>query len=325
MSKDFLEQYNALTKDKIPFATAIVVNRVEPSSGKPGDKAIILQDGTIKGWIGGGCTRGIVLKEALLALQQGKPRLVNISPDAKAASTQGVVSYNMTCQSGGSVSVYIEPILPKPHILILGKSHIAMALARLSKATGYDVTVLAKGVEKEGFPSVENVIDDDKLVPSYLSPNTFIVVCTQGENDALALHQAVLSGADYVSFVSSFKKANAIYSDLRKQGVTFEQLEKIKTPAGLKINAKLPEEVAISILAEIIATLRDSKKELGAESKLNMDEYFINPVCHVPIQKSTAKHVIPYKGIDYYFCCDGCKVSFNLEPEKYALGAKANS
>jgi xanthine dehydrogenase accessory factor len=324
MSNDFLQQYKELTLEKVPFATAIVVNRIEPSSGKPGDKAIILQDGTIKGWIGGGCTRGIVLKEALLAIQQGKPRLVNISPDAKAATTQGVVSYNMTCQSGGSVSVYIEPVLPKPHVLIMGKSHIAMALAKLGKATGYEVTVLAKGLEKEGFPTADKLIEDDRLEPSVITPNTYIVVCTQGENDALALGQAVKSGADYVSFVSSYRKASAIYSELRKQGITFDQLEKIKTPAGLKINAKLPEEVAVSILAEIISTLRDSKKELGAESKLNLDEYFINPVCNVPIQKSTAKHIIPYKGIDYYFCCDGCKVSFNLEPEKYAIKAESS-
>lgn len=319
MSDEFLEQYKELNQQKIPFATAIVVNRVEPSSGKPGDKAIILQDGTIKGWIGGGCTRGIVLKEALLAIQQGKPRLVSISPDSKAATTQGVVSYTMTCQSGGSVSVYIEPVLPRPHILILGKSHIAMALAKLSKATGYEVSVLSKGIEKDGFPTTDKLIDDDRLDPSLIEPNTYIVVCTQGENDALALQQAIKSGADYISFVSSYKKANAIYSELRKQGISFEELEKIKTPAGLKINAKLPEEVAVSILAEIIATLRDPKKEASPESQLNLDEYFINPVCNVPIQKSTAKHIIPYKGRDYYFCCDGCKVSFDLEPEKYAL------
>jgi xanthine dehydrogenase accessory factor len=319
MSNEFLEQYKELIQEKIPFATAIVVNRVEPSSGKPGDKAIILQDGTIKGWIGGGCTRGIVLKEALLAIQQGKPRLVNISPDAMAATTHGVVSYTMTCQSGGSVSVYIEPMLPRPHILILGKSHIAMALAKLSKVTGYDVTVLSKGLDKDGFPTIDKLIDSDQLDPSLLSPNTYIVVCTQGENDALALLQAVKSGADYVSFVSSYKKANSIYNELRKQGVSFEELEKIKTPAGLKINAKLPEEVAVSILAEIITRLREVKKDSGAESKLNLEEYFINPVCNVPILKSTAKHIINYKGKDYFFCCDGCKVAFDLEPEKYAL------
>ncbi len=321
MSEEFLDQYKELSDGKIPFATAIVVNRVEPSSGKPGDKAIILQDGTIKGWIGGGCTRGIVLKEALLAIQQGKPRLVSISPDANAATTHGVVSYTMTCQSGGSVSVYIEPVLPRPNILILGKSHIAMALSKLSKTTGYQVTVLSKGAEKNAFQTADKLIDSDQLEAFLVSPTTYIVVCTQGENDAAALLQAVQSGAGYISFVSSYRKANSIYNELKKKGVTVDQLKKIKTPAGIDIHAKLPEEVAISILAEIISLFRENKNVEAddAKSKLNLDEYFINPVCNVPIQKSTAKHIIPYQGIDYYFCCDGCKVSFEADPEKYAI------
>jgi xanthine dehydrogenase accessory factor len=318
MSDEFIDHYKELSQGKIPFATAIVVNRIEPSSGKPGDKAIIMQDGTIKGWIGGGCTRGIVLKEALLAIQNGKPRLVNISPEATGATTQGVVSYTMTCQSGGSVSLYIEPVLPRAHILVLGKSHIAMALAKISKAAGYEVTVLAKGVEKEAFPNVDKLIDGDQLDAALIASNSYIVVCTQGENDALALKQAVSSSAEYVSFVSSLKKANSIYNELKKQGITVDLLKKIKTPAGLNINAKLPEEVAISILAEIISHLRGDKKEKEAPT-LNMADYFINPVCNVPIQKSTAKHIIKHKDKDYYFCCDGCKVSFEKEPEKYEL------
>jgi xanthine dehydrogenase accessory factor len=318
MSDEFIDQYKELFQSKVPFATAIVVNRVEPSSGKPGDKALIMRDGTIKGWIGGGCTRGIILKEALLAIQQGKPRLVNISPDANAATTQGIVSYTMTCQSGGSVSVYIEPVLPRPHILILGKSHIAMALAKLSKATGYEVTVISKGAEKEAFPTVDKLIDSEQLNTAHVAQNTYIVVCTQGENDSLALKQALKSNADYVSLVSSLKKANSIYNELKKEGIGVDLLKKIKTPAGLNINAKLPEEVAISILAEIISQFRDNKKEKEQnEPKLDMKEYFINPVCNIPIQKSTAKYVIPYKGKDYFFCCDGCKISFEKEPERY--------
>ena len=316
MSEEFIEDYHEMYREKIPFALAIVVNRVVPSSGKPGDKAIILQDGTMKGWIGGGCTRGIVLKEALLAIKQGKPRLVGISPKGDTATELGVVSYKMTCQSGGSVYVYIEPVLPKPHVLILGKSHIAMALSKLSQAIGYRVTVLSQGVEKAAFPNADELIEDDQLNPAIISRNTYVVVCTQGENDESALFQAVRSGAEYVSFVSSYKKANSIFNNLKKQGVTVEELKKIKTPAGININAKLPEEVAVSILAEIISHLREEKKT--ENYALNLDEYFLNPVCNLPIQKSTAKHVIPFRGVDYYFCCDGCKVSFESEPEKYA-------
>ncbi len=325
MSDEYLDQYNKLYQEQVPFATATVVNRVVPSSGKPGDRAIITQDGSIKGWIGGGCTRGIVLKEALLAIQQGKPRLVSISPDSDKAVPKGVISYNMTCQSGGSVSVYIEPVLPRPQIMILGKSHIGMALAKLAKATGYQVTAISKGADKHAFPSADKIVDHDIIEKSMMSPATYVVVCTQGENDAQALLQAIRSGAPYVAFVSSYRKANAIYNDLQKQGVTLDELQRVKTPAGLNINAKLPEEVAVSILAEVISLFRKENNpgDLKAESKLNMDEYFINPVCNIPIQKSTAKHIIAYKDIKYYFCCDGCKISFEADQEKYAL-KKAN-
>jgi xanthine dehydrogenase accessory factor len=313
--------FDALTNEKPPYAVAMVVNRVAPSSGKPGDKAIIFPDGTIKGWIGGGCTRGIVLKEALLAIQQGKPRLVNISPGAENDyKRQGVVSYNMTCQSGGSVEVYIEPVLPKPHILIMGRSHIGMALCKLSKITGYQVTVVAFGADKITFPEADKLVDDAALDSKLIMPNTYIVVCTQGEGDDVALKQAIESGVQYVSFVSSMRKANSVYNSLKKQGVPVSGLARVKTPAGININAKLPEEVAISILAEIISKLREEKdSSSGNQSQLNMDEYFINPVCNIPVQKSTAKHIIHHKGINYYFCCDGCKVSFEMSPEKYEL------
>ena len=306
---------------KPPYAVAMVVNRVAPTSGKPGDKAIILPDGTMKGWIGGGCTRGIVLNEALLAIQQGKPRLISISRGADDINREGVVAYTMTCQSGGSVDLYIEPVLPKPQILIMGRSHIGRAICKIGKAMGYHISVLAKGVDKITFPEADKVLDQEILESSLIGDDTYIVVCTQGESDDIALKQAVESNAQYVSFVSSMKKANSVYNSLKKQGVNVSQLARVKTPAGIKINAKLPEEVAISILAEIISKVREEK---GADAKtpvstLNMDEYFINPVCNIPIQKSTAKHIIKHKNIDYYFCCDGCKVSFEKEPGKYEL------
>ncbi|HEY5691410.1 MAG TPA: XdhC family protein [Cyclobacteriaceae bacterium] len=310
--------------EKPPYAIAMIVNRIAPSSGKPGDKAVILPDGTMKGWIGGGCTRGIVLKEALLAIDQGKPRLVTIAPGAEDITRKGVVAYTMTCESGGSVEVYIEPVLPKPHILIMGRSHIGMALSRLSKLTGYQVSVVAKGADRITFTDADRVLDTEVLEKNLISDNTYIVVCTQGENDDMALKQAIESGAKYVSFVSSVRKANSIYNSLKKKGISVQDLARVKTPAGIDISAKLPEEVAISILAEIISILRNEK---GADKKdptssLNLDEYFINPVCNIPIQKSTAKHIIPYKGIDYFFCCDGCTDSFKTDPEKYAIKEK---
>ncbi len=323
MFNQFLEKAQRLTNDKEPFAMAFVVNRQLPSSGKPGDKAIIEKDGTLTGWIGGGCTRGIVLKEASAALKEGKPRLVRISPEGPGEPRPGVVDYNMTCQSGGTVEVYIEPVLPRPHLLILGKSHVAMALSRIGRAMDYPVTVAARGVGQHAFPDAAQVLDTSTVDPALLTPNTFIVVCTQGENDEGALQQALESEAPYVSFVASRAKANAVFRVLRQRGLTFEQLKRVKTPAGLDINAKLPEEVAISILAEVISFMRSEEApEMtgGQEAEVEEnDKIFINPVCNVPVEKATAKHVLEYEGMNYYFCCDGCKATFEKEPEKYAL------
>ena len=322
MFHQFLHTTQSLYQNKEPFAIAFVVNREVPSSGKPGDKAVITKDGKITGWIGGGCTRGIVLKEALEAIDTGNPRLVKISPDGKVESSPGVNAYPMTCHSGGTVELYIEPVLPKPQLLVMGKSNVAMALAKLGKAMDYPVTIAAKSIDKTGFGDVDRIIEKG-LKKGDVTTNTCIVVCTQGENDEDALEQAVKSDAPYIAFVASMRKANAIFTTLRQRGITFEQLKKIKTPAGLNINAKLPEEVAVSILAQIIEFIRKEDAEmptLKKESKpAEMDDLFINPVCNVPVQKSTAKHVINYKKKDYYFCCDGCKVSFEKEPAKYAL------
>ena len=330
MFSEFLSEVQQLLQAKEPFAMAMVINREHPSSGKPGDKAVIKPDGQVIGWIGGGCTRGIVVKEALEAIKTNKPRVVRIQPEGSLESKSGVVDYKMTCHSGGTVELYVEPVLPNPHIVILGKSHVAMAIGKIAPSMGYTVTVMAPNAEKTAFPVVDK-LHTGPMDLGLLQANSFIVVCTQGENDEDALEFALNSGVNYVSFVASRRKANAVFTHLRERGITFDQLKKIKTPAGLDINAKLPEEVAISILAEIIQNIRSEDFTASAkpdatsqikveESDTNTDSVkglYINPVCGIPVDKATAKHVLDYKGQSVYFCCDGCKVSFEKEPEKY--------
>jgi len=149
------------------------------------------------------------------------------------------------------------------------------------------------------------------------------VVSTQGEGDEVALEHAIKSGASYVAFVASMRKANAIFRTLKDRGASFDELKKIKTPAGLNINAKLPEEVAISILAQIIEHIRTpAKANNNVPAKVSNEpampeDFYINPVCQVPVHKATAKHVLEHEGEKVYFCCDGCKVSFEKEPNKY--------
>ena len=328
MHSNFLQTANSLNQNNQAYATAIIVRRKIPSSGKPGDKAIITSDGQIHGWIGGGCTRGIVLKEALLSIQDRKPRMVHISPSALESDGPQTKLYTMTCQSGGEVEVYIEPVLPKPQILIFGTSHIAMALARIAKTMEYQVEVVMSNTDANVFPEADQILALDEFsAENEQRSNQYVVVCTQGERDAEALKQALALESNYLSFVASRRKANAIYKELRDMGATFDQLKTIKTPAGIDIGAKTPHEVAISILAQIIQDFRaepaseGTAEERVAQTMQNGD-YYINPVCQVPVLKSAAKHVLEHQGEKVYFCCDGCKVSFEQAPEKYIAVAE---
>ncbi|MEL6672928.1 MAG: XdhC family protein [Bacteroidota bacterium] len=326
MFSEFLHNAQSQFDAQEAFAMAMVVRRKVPSSGKPGDKALIKSNGQILGWIGGGCTRGIIIKEGLAAIQEGKPRLVRISPDANLAPISGAIDYKMTCQSGGTVEVYIEPVLPQPQLIIMGKSHIGMALAKLAKAMDYEVTALGKGVDPVMFPTADRVEDTTNIAEKLLKPYTYIVVCTQGEADEISLENALRTPVPYVAFVASRRKANGVFNYLRQAEIPIERLQQVKTPAGLDIGAKTPEEVAVSILAQIIQELRSEKSEeekqdLLQKATAEAGDLYINPVCGVPVQKSTAKHVIDYEGESYYFCCDGCKVSFEKEPAKYAVKA----
>jgi xanthine dehydrogenase accessory factor len=324
MHKSFLDKAASLSANNEPYATAMVVRRKVPSSGKPGDQAIITTGGQIFGWIGGGCTRGIVLKEALLAMSDRKPRLVLISQDAQKADDPNTKIYAMTCQSGGEVEVYIEPVMPKPQLLIFGSSHIAMALAKIAKAMDYQVRTVMSSLDSSLFPDADQVFALADFSSSLVVGSPYVVVCTQGEGDADALAAALALNAPYLSFVASRKKANGTYSELRLKGTKFDQLKTIKTPAGLDIGAKTPEEVAISILAEIIQDFRRTAETNAAAEpqafKMTNEDYYINPVCNIPVLKASAKHVLEYQGEQVYFCCDGCKVSFEQEPARY-IGA----
>ena len=315
MKSSFLNKAEELNREGQPYVMAFVIRRKVPSSGKPGDKAVIDQSGNITGWIGGGCTRGIVLKEAFLAMQDGKPRVVRISTDNEPSDTEDVKVYPMTCHSGGTVELYIEPVMPKPKLIVFGKSHVAMALNRIARAMDYSVTAVARDADQHIFPEAEII---QKIDDTQIGANDYVIVCTQGEADELALLAASRSEASYVSFVASRKKAHAVFQFLREHDVTMDRLKQIQTPAGLNINAKTPEEVAISILAQIIEHYRSEDQEpaevLQPSENSNL---YINPVCGVPVDKATAKHVLEYKDEKVYFCCDGCKVQFEAQPDKY--------
>ena len=324
MFDEFVNQAAELLAKGEPFVTAWVVRFQAPISGKPGDKAIILSDGKMRGWIGGGCAQPVVIKEALKALADGKPRLVRISPTA--APEDGIVDYGMSCHSGGTLDIYIEPVLPKPHIVILGRSPVAQTLAQLGRAIHYRISVVAPGAEDEQFPGVDVLQQELDLRPLTISPETFVVVSTQGEADEEALEQAARSGASYVAFVASKVKGQKLLEYLRGAGLSPERINRVRAPAGLDLQAATPEEIAVSILAEIIQ-LRGRRAgpefEAGKTALPTLGKEARDPVCGMSVDVATAKHSSEHQGRTVYFCCRRCKQAFDQQPQKFLASTAA--
>ncbi|HYX52462.1 MAG TPA: XdhC family protein [Candidatus Limnocylindrales bacterium] len=330
MFHEFMEKSTELLARGERFAVATVVRCQAPSSGKPGDKGIILADGSLWGWIGGGCAQPAVVKEGLKALADGRPRLVRISPSAGDAG-EGVVDYSMTCHSGGELDIYIEPVLPLPHVVIVGRSPVAQALAQLAGTIGYRVEVVADEVSAENFGSAQVHRDSDfKLSGLRITPQTFVVVSTQGHGDEEALEQAAQSEARYVAFVASKTKSAKVFDYLESRGAAQTKLDRIKAPAGLNINAATPQEIAVSILAEIVQvrgsgmqSVPQPKTAVPAQAQhaspmltvLNTEA--LDPICKMTVDTTKAKHKSEYHGKWFYFCCAGCKQKFEAQPEQY--------
>jgi len=326
MFDQFLKKTAELVASGESFVTATVVRCAPPTSGKPGDKAIIHGEEIVWGWIGGGCAQPVVIKEAKKALAEGKPKLVRISP-SPSNPEEGIVDYTMTCHSGGALDIYLEPVLPKPQILILGRSPVAQFLAQIGSAVGYAISIVTEDAA-EGFADAEMIQSPNfSLEHTRVTPETFVVVSTQGEGDEEALEQALKSGAGYIAFVASKTKAAKVLEYLQHKGITPEKARRLRAPAGLNIGAKSPEEIAVSVLAEIIqiragaakAALQPQNEKAIALPILNTDAKDL--VCGMAVDTTKAKYKTEHQGKMFYFCCAGCKKAFETSPQKYLVPA----
>jgi xanthine dehydrogenase accessory factor len=252
-----------------PFALATVVRTVAATAAKAGAKAVILPDGTIsEGWIGGGCARAAVLKAAKDALGDGRSRLVSVQPPDLLADhgvdageeREGVRFAKNMCPSQGTMDIFVEPVLPRPNVVICGSSPVAVAIADLAKRVGFAVTVCAPAAEQTAFGDADRRIEGYAL-PVEEAAARYVVVSTQGRGDEAALLAALAVEVAYVAFVGSRKKAEALKAALAKRGVAAERLARLKAPAGLDLGAITPDEIAISILAEIVAVRRANIRE----------------------------------------------------------------
>jgi xanthine dehydrogenase accessory factor len=251
-----------------PFALATVVRTVSVTAAKAGAKAVIRPDGAIvAGWIGGGCARGAVLRAAREALSDGAPRMISVRPENLLAELgvrpgedrDGVRFASNMCPSKGTMDIFVEPVLPHPSLVVLGASPVALSLAAQARALGFHVTMTAPAADLVEAPDADMVIDGfvlDRLNEA----RRFVVVSTQGKGDEAALQAAVAVEADYHAFVGSRRKMAALRAKLTGAGVAATALDRVKAPAGLDLGAITPEEIAMSILAEITIERRRGQR-----------------------------------------------------------------
>ena len=250
------------------FVLATVVRTVSVTAAKAGAKAIIAADGTIvAGWIGGGCAKGAVLKAAREALADGEPRMVSVQPENLLAelgvsageSRDGIRFASNMCPSKGTMDIFVEPVLPHPSLVILGASPVALSLAAQARVLGYHVTLAAPASDLTAQPDADTMVDGYQL-GDLNDAKRFVVVSTQGKGDEAALRAAVATRADYHAFVGSRRKMASLRAKLIAEGATAAAIDDFKAPAGLDLGAITPEEIAMSILAEITQERRRGQR-----------------------------------------------------------------
>ncbi len=279
---DLVSRMDRLRAERVPFVTATVVRAAKPTSVRPGDSALVLGDGTIEGFVGGVCAQGSVRLHAARVLETGEAILLRLIPgaapaDGEPATPYGVVVAHNPCLSGGSLEIFLEPQPASPRMLVAGETPIARAVADLASAAGYDV-----------------VLGDFDPVAS----DAALIVASHGSDEEALLARALEAGVGYVGLVASRRRGAAVLAALDVDDALRAQ---VHTPAGLDIGARSPAEIAISILAEIVAE-RTSHPPVA--------ETAIDPVCGMEVVVADATPRLELGGERVYFCCEGCRSTY---------------
>ncbi|HEY5355795.1 MAG TPA: XdhC family protein [Streptosporangiaceae bacterium] len=311
-SFDVLEEAGELTRRGQPFALATVVWRQGPSSGQQGSRAIITAEGDLHGWIGGACAEPVVIREARQVITEGVPRLLLLGTPEQfagraqvgAAVSDGMTFVPIACQSEGALEVYIEPVLPAPHLVIVGRSPMVATLADLSRTLGWRTTVLDRGAF--------SAADADE--------SSMVVVATQGHGDEEAVEQAAAARPAYLGLVGSAKRGAAVLGYLTDRGVPQERLDRVRVPAGLDLGRTSHREIAVAILAELVqlrasgALVPGTAATGGARVAERTPAQATDPVCGMTVTADASSYPLEHEGETYYFCCAGCRRSFQENP-----------
>jgi xanthine dehydrogenase accessory factor len=320
MRPELLTLASTLAAREEAFALVTVVRREPPSSVRVGDAALVTRDGHYHGWVGGGCTRSTVLREALRAIADGEPRLLSLSPDPSSERRPGLIALPITCASGGSVDLYVEPVIPVPRLVLFGTSPAARALARIGHAMGYRIDVVDADADAAAFPEAACVLTE--LGPEGIRPGAFVLVATMSERDAAAIEAALRSAPAYLGVIASRTRFGELREALLGRGVSPAALHHIAAPAGLDIGARTPEEIALSIMAQMV-----QRRRTGAEARQepaqahagapDQPHQATDPVCGMTVTVVGARHTADVEGHRYYFCCAGCRTAFLTDPSRY--------
>lgn len=332
MWNNILDQAARFRANDQPFVIATVVAYKSPQSAKPGSKAIITTDGSIDGWIGGGCVQPIVIREAQKALQTGKPKLISISPESAHGDWKGVESYEMTCQGGGSLEIYLEPVLPKPELLIVGNSPIAQILSQLGKLLDFKVCVADPEANQERFPDADIVLTDLNGARGRIGPSSYVVLATMGTGDEEGLEAVLGSSPRYLGLVASKEKAKGLFKYLRDKGVPPAYLDQVKCPAGLELGGETLAEIGLSVMAEITQLRRTLTKQaveslntskvaglpvINSAASVEESPDARDPVCGMTVVTTNARYTSIMENTTFSFCCLRCKDSFDRSPATY--------
>jgi xanthine dehydrogenase accessory factor len=300
-----------LTAQGAAFVTATVVRVEHPTSAKPGNVALVHEDGSIEGFVGGVCAQNSVRLYSLKAIERGEPLLLRILPDGpgvasedesatdpgqEIAHEEGSVTVQNPCLSGGAIEVFLEPFLPAPRLIVAGDTPIAAALHRLAPELGLEAV---------------SAVDRDRGAPVPSGEDLALVVAAHGRDELAILRAGLEAGVRYVGLVASRERGAAVLDVLREEGVPDELLDRIDTPAGLDIGARSPSEIALSILASIIEVRRRSAPAPRPEIAQPMTA--VDPICGMTVLVDAHAPSLERGGDTHYFCGEGCRRAFELQ------------
>jgi xanthine dehydrogenase accessory factor len=318
-----------------PFAIATVVAVRKPTSARPGASGIVHPDGAIEGWVGGSCAQPVVVREALRALADAQPRLLRLSRDGpgQGRRADGVIELVMTCHSGGTLEIYVEPHVPPAQLWVVGTTPIAGALARLGASAGWRVTVIDPVADAEAFAAADRVHTSADIRGLDPDASPYVVVASQGIWDEEAVGLALTREASYVGLVASPTRAGVVREWLREETtIGDERIAALRAPAGMDIGAETAEEIALSILAELVqvrrgradfvaspgpATVAGALPETISLEPVVDDIVLLDPVCGMTVERAHARHLAEHEGVIYAFCSIGCRTRFIKEPATY--------